>query len=376
MSATFGVGLVGLEAGRSWGAVAHLPALRALAEHLRIVGVANSSLASAQVAADACGLPRAFASVDEMVSCPEIDIVVVTVKVPHHAAIVHAALDAGKHVYCEWPLGNGLAEANAMAAHAVATKSIGLNLVTVCGMQARVSPALTYVRDLISEGYIGELLSTSVIGNANSAGPTVEQANAYTLDVTNGATMATIPLGHTLAVMADIIGPLAEVSAHIDTRRRSVRVVETGVELTRTAPDQVVLAGKLASGSAVSVHYRGGSHRGSGLLWAFNGTKGDIQVTAPFGHTQIADLVVRGATGSEMNLRELAVPESYGTSGKVSAHVQNVYLMYQRMLADLRHGTHTTPSFADAVRVHEVLAAIELSAATGTRVKINATSGG
>ena len=46
---------------------------------------------------------------------PEVDLVVVTVKVPHHRELVPSALEAGKHVYCEWPLGNGLAEARKLA---------------------------------------------------------------------------------------------------------------------------------------------------------------------------------------------------------------------------------------------------------------------
>ena len=57
----FRVGIVGLQPGRSWAAVAHLPALRHLSDDFEIVGVANSSQASAQAAAAACGIPRAFA---------------------------------------------------------------------------------------------------------------------------------------------------------------------------------------------------------------------------------------------------------------------------------------------------------------------------
>src|ERR1700730_8180406 len=102
----FKIGIVGLQPGRSWAARAHIPALRALSESYEIVGVANTSLASAEKAAAATGLPRAFADVAELVAAPEIDIVTVTVKVPHHLAIVKAAIEAGKHVYCEWPLGN------------------------------------------------------------------------------------------------------------------------------------------------------------------------------------------------------------------------------------------------------------------------------
>src|SRR5216683_2919049 len=107
----FKVGIVGLQPGRSWAARAHVPALRALSESYEIAGVANTSRASAEKAAAETGLPRAFANVAEMIAEPEIDIVVVTVKVPHHLELVKAAFDAGKHVYCEWPLGNGLAEA-------------------------------------------------------------------------------------------------------------------------------------------------------------------------------------------------------------------------------------------------------------------------
>src|SRR5580700_7638355 len=97
----FGVGIVGVESGRSWAARGHIPALRALSETFEIVGVANTSRASAEAA--------------ELVSAPEVDIVVVTVKVPPHFKIVKTAIDAGKHVYCEWPLGNGLDEAEEMA---------------------------------------------------------------------------------------------------------------------------------------------------------------------------------------------------------------------------------------------------------------------
>ena len=94
----FRVGIVGLEPGRGWAARAHLPALRALSDSYEIVGVANTSLASAQRAATALGLPRAFNDVAELVSAPEVDIVTVTVKVPHHLEVVKAAIETGKHV--------------------------------------------------------------------------------------------------------------------------------------------------------------------------------------------------------------------------------------------------------------------------------------
>src|SRR5438270_5604062 len=100
----FGVGIVGLQPGRSWAAVAHIPALRYLHDDFEIIGVANSNLASSQAAATASGIPRAFNDVSDIVASPEIDVVVVTVRVPAHFGIVRAAVSAGKgwmNVLCE-----------------------------------------------------------------------------------------------------------------------------------------------------------------------------------------------------------------------------------------------------------------------------------
>src|SRR5262249_43005181 len=148
----FRVGIVGLQPGRSWAARAHVPALRALSESFEIVGVANTSLLSAEKAAAATGLPRAFAHVGALVAAPDVDIVAVTVKVPHHLAIVQAAIEAGKHVYCEWPLGNGLAEAETLASLARSKGVLG-----VVGTQARVAPEIQHLRQLIADGFVGEV---------------------------------------------------------------------------------------------------------------------------------------------------------------------------------------------------------------------------
>src|SRR5919204_1973920 len=161
----FGVGIVGVEPGRSWAARGHIPALRALSDTFEIIGVANTSKASAEAAAAATGLPRAFANVAELVAAPEVDIVTVAVRVPPHLEIVKAAIGAGKHVYCEWPLGNGLAEAEEMAALARAQGVLG-----VVGTQARVAPEIEYLRNLIAGGFVGEVLSTTLVARGRGWG--------------------------------------------------------------------------------------------------------------------------------------------------------------------------------------------------------------
>ena len=366
------VGIVGLQAGRSWAAHAHIPALRALSDDYEIVGVANTSLASAQKAAAETGLPRAFANVAELIAEPEVDIVVVTVKVPQHLGVVKAALEEGKHVYCEWPLGNGLAEAEELAALARAKGVLG-----VVGTQARVVPEIEYLKHLIADGFVGEVLSTTLVGRGIHWGGIIDSAAdksvlGYVLDRSNGATLLTIALGHTLAGFRDVFGEVAEVSAVLATRRTSALVVETGEELPVSAPDQVLVSGVFASGVPISIHYRGGLARDSnGFFWEINGTKGDVRITGFSGHPQMEQLSLHGVRDGETAFRSLELPASY-RSGRLPENPVpgNVARVYAKMAQDLREGTRTAPSFDDAVAVHRIVAAIEKAAESGSRVKL------
>jgi predicted dehydrogenase len=364
----FKVGIVGLEPGRSWAARAHVPALQSLAASYEIVGVANTSLASAEKARAAAGLPRAFTNVAELVSAPEVDIVSVTVKVPHHLEIVRAALNAGKHVYCEWPLGNGLAEAEELAVLATSKKVLG-----VVGTQACVAPEIQHLKQLIADGFVGEVLSTTLIARGGGWGGLIPEKknNAYLLDRANGATMLTIPVGHTLAAIRDVLGEVAEVSSVLATRRATALVVDTGETLPVSAPDQVLISGVLASGAPASIHYRGGMPRDSdGLFWEINGTKGDIRISGPFGHAQLVQLSVKGARGDEKAFQSLEVPASYRTGWPENVVPGNVARVYARMAQDLREGTRTAPRFEDAVAVHRIISAIERAAEHGRRTSV------
>jgi predicted dehydrogenase len=366
----FGVGIVGVEPGRSWAARGHIPALRALSETFEIIGVANTSKASAEAAAAATGLPRAFADVAELVAAPKVDIVTIAVKVPPHLEIAKAAIGAGKHVYCEWPLGNGLAEAEEMAALAQAKGVLG-----VVGTQACVAPEIEYLRQLIADGFVGDVLSTTLVarGGALQGGGSIPDKKtwAYLLDRSNGATLLTIPVGHTLAAVRDVFGDVAEVSSVLAVRRPTAFAVDTGETLPVTAPDQVLVSGVFASGVPISIHYRGGAARdGYGLFWEIHGTEGDIRVSGPSGHTQMVQLSLKGACGEEKTFRPLEVPASYLAGWPEDVEPGNVARLYARMAQDLRDGTRTAPSFEDAVAVHRIIAAIEKAAESGSRTAL------
>src|SRR3979411_3240363 len=112
-----GVGIIGVSPVWGWDATAHIPALRALPNY-EIRALSARSADSARAVGEMFGVSAVFSDHQKMVVQPDIDVVAVTVKVPHHRELVSAALAAGKAVYCEWPLGRDLDEARAMAAPA------------------------------------------------------------------------------------------------------------------------------------------------------------------------------------------------------------------------------------------------------------------
>jgi predicted dehydrogenase len=357
------VGIIGANPDRGWAAQAHIPALKSLSDDFEITAVSTSRRESAVAAGKVFGVPFAFDNHHELVNSAAVDVVAVAVKVPYHLELATAALDAGKAVYCEWPLGNGLAEAETLAAMARRK-----GVLAVAGLQARSAPSVAYVRDLINQGYVGEVLSTTLIGSGMGWGPTVEPYNAYLNDKNNGATMLSIALGHAVDALCHCLGEVRELSATMTARRKWFTVAETGESKPMTADDQVCVTGLLEAGAALSVHYRGGSSRGTNLLWEINGTEGDLQLTADGGQAQIFELTVHGGNGAQSSLEVLPMPDHYRWSHPQGAGPSaNVAQAYARFARDYREGTHFCPTFDDAVTRHRMLSAIETAAVSGQR---------
>ena len=226
---------------------------------------------------------------------------------------------------------------------------------------------------LVADGSIGTALSTTLVARGGGWGGMIptRQNNAYLLDKSQGATMLTIPVGHTLAALRTVLGDVVELSSVLSTRRETALVADTGDFVAVSAPDQVLVSGILASGAPVSLHYRGGMPRdGHGFEWEINGTGGDLRLTAPFGHPQLLPLSLQGAFGEEKEFRSLNTQDSTGVNIPENAAPGNVARVYAAMARDLRDGTRATPSFDDAVAVHRVLGAIEQSSLISIRVSV------
>jgi predicted dehydrogenase len=360
------VGIVGATVttgGSGWGARAHVPALKSLADYeLRAVCTAHEETAKAS--AKEFGVELAFHDMKDMVARDDIDLAVVSVKVPGHRDLVLDAIDAGKDVFCEWPLGRNLAEAEEMAgrAHAKSVRSI-------VGLQGRSDPTLNYVRELVNDGYIGDVLACSMVSFGSGATAERPIARAWSSDRAAGANTLTISGGHSIDGLCFCLGEFAQVSGKVATQIKQWRASDTGETVNVTSPDNVLVSGVLESGALVSIHIASMPFNGSGFRFEIYGRDGTLYVSG--GSTNLGGNRVLGAKGGE-ELQEMPVPDRFilvpeGTPRGQAFNVAQAYARY----ADAREaGEDFEPGFDLAVRRHRLLEAMEKASESGRTVPV------
>src|SRR5436309_11250545 len=265
------VGIVGAtvtQGGSGWGANAHVPALKAR-PHYELKAICTSHEDTAKASATAFGAERAFHRLSDMAAHPEVDLIVVCVRVPGHRDLVMAGLQAGKAVFCEWPLGANLAEAEEMAGLARQR-----SLKTIVGLQARSDPAILYARDLVQAGYIGDVLTANLSTVAQAQlqrGP----GRIWQGVRANGANTLTIAGGHAIDAMCAVLGEFAELSARVSTRIPEWRTLE-GKPVPVDAPDSITVVGRLVGGAEVSVNVAAVPSNPSGIRLEIYGREGAL----------------------------------------------------------------------------------------------------
>jgi predicted dehydrogenase len=366
------VGIVG-NPGQAWMGRAHVPALRSLPD-FEIVAVCTSRLESAKAAAKEFGIAHAFADPSEMARHPDVDMVDISVKVPSHHKPVMAALEAGKHVYCEWPLGVSAKQAQEMAETA---KRKGVR--NMVGLQSRAAPAINRLKDLVAEGYIGRVLSCTLLSSNPIRGERVPQEKVWSSDVAGGQHTLTISGGHCLDAIRYCLGDIAELSGTVKTQYPDQTVIETGEKFKKTAPDQVVVNGTLKSGAVLAVHIQYGTYNATGLWLEVNGTDGDLVVySEEQSGIQMSRLRLkgsqRGAAEEKQPMVELPIPESYRwvPSAVPSGPPENVAQMYAKLAESIRkgNGAGLDPDFNVALSMHHIVEAVRASSETGRRQTI------
>ncbi|WP_373079948.1 Gfo/Idh/MocA family protein [Zhongshania sp.] len=356
MSKRLRVGIVGGNAQRGWARDAHIPALKHLKDDFELEAVSARTQTIADEAQAIFGAKRAYADSIALAQDPNIDIVSVTVKVPEHRAVVLAALNAGKHVYCEWPLGRDLAESKEM------TSAIGPNSQVMIGLQGLSAPAIRQAAALVASGSLGSLKLMRVFSATAGWGAEASPNHAYLQDKRNGATLETITGGHTLAAMEALAGAYVEVDARNTTLRKHVRIQGSADVVQRSCADHMLVTGQHASGCVSTLEVAGGVIDRSfslelvgenGWLKISGGHPGGYQVgllnlETSFPSEPLTPLVATGLDGPPLNVAE----------------------HYMRFAKDIRSGAQSVPDFDVAMRLTQLLDTIDLAATKGQRHRL------
>ena len=354
MSEKLGVGIIGASAERGWAKDSHVPAVHGL-DGLELIAVAAGDATKAQAAAKAFSAARGYASGLDLIQDSAVDIVTVAVKVPDHRELVLAAIAAGKHVYCEWPLGRNIPEAEEMANAAAAAKTH-----TAIGLQMRSSAAVLQARKALQEGRIGRPLTARIVSNTGAFGPKVEPAMAFGEDGAYGVTLVSIQGAHTFDLAIAVLGPFAAFSALATTQYPHVKIGEDTTLKPRTTSDHVFLQGQLASGLSVGIEVAGGRPPESPTHVEVTGTKGTLTIRGG---------AMRGVQSGRLHLLINGEPANIdeGPVSSMPDAAANVAGIYAMLRDDIRNGTTNAPDFNHAARLTHLVDAVLRSSLRGDR---------
>jgi predicted dehydrogenase len=357
------LGLIGASVRGTWSARSHLPALRASSD-FELTAVCTTKAESAEAARQAWGARLAFDDYHKIITSPEIDAVAVVVRVPSHYAPTKAALEAGKHVYCEWPLGRTTAEAVELAALAKAS-----GLVTAVGLQARVNPAVMHMKELVEAGFVGEVMAVhvSLMREGVLSRPS---HRTWQRDAELGANTLTIANGHTVDAMRFVTGDFHRLSAVVATQAKQWLDTGSNTLLDVTSPDNVLMSGRLASGAVASVHIGAIPFAGSGYRMEIYGRDGTL-VAAGEDSPQLNEVSLHGAQRGN-TLAPIPVPERFtvtapGAPAGEAMNVGQMYALFARAIRKraIRDGESPHPTFGTAVDLHRLVDAIKQASDNG-----------
>ena len=238
MERQIGIGVIGM----GWMGRVHSAAYRRLPEHFPDLGVRPRLLMAADTSpdrrahAERIGFERTTDDWHAVVDDPEIEVVNVTLPNVMHREVAIAALQAGKHLWVEKPVGRGLDDTQAVAE---AARRAGV--VTGVGFCYRFAPAVQHARELIAGGEIGDVNHYRGVFLADYANRP-DAAASWRLD---RATAGSGALGDLMAHIVDLthhlVGPIDRLSGRTATMiPRRPRPTAEGTHFSRVESDDLV----------------------------------------------------------------------------------------------------------------------------------------
>lgn len=351
------------------------PRMFSLPADVEMAVVVGRKPEAAAVAAEQWGWQESASDWREVIARDDIDIVDVVTPGDSHAEIAIAALKAGKHVLCEKPLANSVAEAEAMAQAAAAADGVR----AMVGFTYRRVPAVTFLRDLIAEGVVGEIQQVRAAYRQDwLVDP--EMPLAWRLQKEHAGSGALGDIGaHAIDTTQFVTGlAVSAVSGTIETIVKQRPLLGEGSGLSGTAADGygevtvddvAIFTGRLENGALVSFEAtRFATGRKNQLTIEVSGTKGALAFDLEDLNT--LSFYDRTAPADRQGFTKILVTEGvhpYVSAWWPAGHMLGYEHGFSHQVKDLVEGivggTDPHGTFAEGLAVQRVLEAVEMSSA-------------
>jgi predicted dehydrogenase len=370
--AMIGYGFMGAAHSQGWRTAPRVFDLPAEPEMAVLVGRNRDAVAAA---AHKWGWAESATDWREVVARDDIDVVDIVTPGDSHAEIAIAALEAGKHVLCEKPLANTVAEAEAMAEAAERAAAKGIR--AMVGFTYRRVPAVTFLRNLIAEGAVGTVNQVRASYRQDwLVDP--DMPLAWRLQKEHAGSGALGDIGaHAIDLAQFVTGlNLEKVSGTVDTIVKERPLLDSGSGLSGTAgvgkgkvtvDDIAIFTGRFESGALASFEAsRFATGRKNALQIEVSGDKGALAFDLEdLNSVQFYD---RTAPSDRQGFRKVLVTEAehpYVSGWWPAGHMLGYEHGFSHQVKDLVEGivagTDPHPTFADGLRVQRVLDAVERS---------------
>ncbi len=380
--AMIGYGFMGAAHSQGWRVAPRFFDLPAQPSMSVVVGRNDAAVAAA---AEKWGWSEAATDWREVIARDDIDVVDIVTPGDTHAEIAIAALEAGKHVLCEKPLANSVAEAEAMTDAAARAAERGVR--AMVGFTYRRVPAATFARDLIAAGRIGEIRQVRASYRQDWL-MDAEAPLTWRMQKDRAGSGALGDIGaHAVDLSEYITGlRLQSVSGVIDTIVAERPLLAEGVGLSGTAStergavtvDDIALFSGRYEGAAgayaplgIFEATRFATGRKNALTIEVSGSLGAVS----FNLERLNELDFYDATlpATEQGFRTILVTEHdhpYLAPWWPAGHMLGYEHGFSHQVVDfvtaIAEGTQPRPSFADGLHVQRVLDAVERSSAAGS----------
>lgn len=343
--------------------------------------VAGRDSTAVEAARDRLGWGAAETDWRRVVARDDVDLVDICTPGDTHAEIAIAALQAGKHVLCEKPLANTVAEAEAMTAAAEAAAEKGVR--AMVGFTYRRVPAIALARQLVAEGRIGQVRQV----RAQYLQDWIADAEAplsWRLDKAVAGSGALGDIGaHVVDLAQHVTGQvLTGVSGLLETfvHERPVAAGFSGLHGSAgtergpvTVDDAAVFFGRLSGGGIATFEAtRFAWGRKNAIRLEVNGSHGSLAFD--FEDMNVLHLYDATDEARVAGFRRIVVTEpehpyvgAWWPAGHGLGYEHGFVHQVVDLVGALAAGEQPTPSFADGLQVQRVLAAVERSAADESR---------